>query len=98
MEFDWQSIFLLELDMQLALEIGQRTTIMFLLALTFLRLSGKKGVRELSILDIAVLIALSSAAGDLMAIKDYAILPSVLVFVPVIGVYRSITYTLCVFF
>ena len=92
MNFDWNAIFLNDLDLQLSLEIGLRTLIMFLLILTFLRLSGKKGVRQLSIFEVAIIIALGSAAGDPMVSKDYAILPSLLVFVVIISIYRVITY------
>ena len=92
MNFDWNAIFLNDLDLQLSLEIGLRTLIMFLLILTFLRLSGKKGVRQLSIFEVAIIIALGSAAEDPMISKDYAILPSLLVFLVIISIYRVITY------
>jgi len=65
---------------------------MFLLILTFLRMSGKKGVRQLSIFEVAIIISLGSAAGDPMISKDYAILPSILVFFVIILIYRVITY------
>jgi uncharacterized membrane protein YcaP (DUF421 family) len=92
MEFDWNAIFLKDLNLQYALEIGLRTLIMFLLILTFLRLSGKKGVRQLSIFEVAIIIALGSAAGDPMVSKEYGILPSMLVFIVIIIIYRVITY------
>jgi uncharacterized membrane protein YcaP (DUF421 family) len=92
MKFDWEGIFINDLTFQFAFEIGLRTIIMFLLILTFLRLSGKKGVRQLSIFEVAIIIALGSAAGDPMISGDYAILPSVLVFLVIIGLYRIITY------
>lgn len=92
MKFDWGTIFLNELDLQLSLEIALRTMIMFLLILTFLRLSGKKGVRQLSIFEVAIIIALGSAAGDPMISKDFAIVPSLLVFIVIIALYRIITY------
>jgi uncharacterized membrane protein YcaP (DUF421 family) len=92
MKFDWEGIFLNGLDWELSLEIAFRTLIMFLLVLTFLRLSGKKGVRQLSIFEVAIIIALGSAAGDPMLSKDYPILPSLLVFSVIIVLYRIITY------
>ncbi|MXN93359.1 DUF421 domain-containing protein [Flavobacterium sp. Sd200] len=92
MKFDWEGIFLNGLDWQQSLEIGLRTLIMFLLVLTFLRLSGKKGVRQLSIFEVAIIIALGSAAGDPMLSNDYPILPSLLVFTVIIVLYRIITY------
>ena len=92
MKFEWDTIFINELDLQLSVEIAIRTLIMFLLILTFLRLSGKKGVRQLSIFEVAIIIALGSAAGDPMISQDFAIIPSLLVFTVIIGLYRGITY------
>jgi len=66
--------------------------IMFIFVLVFLRSSGKKGVRQLSIFEVAIIIALGSAAGDPMLNGESAILPSLLVFVVILGVYRLITY------
>lgn len=92
LEIDFKNIFLSDLDFALALEIGFRTIIMFALVLIFLRSSGKKGVRQLSIFEVAIIIALGSAAGDPMLNSESAILPSLLVFVVILGVYRLITY------
>jgi len=65
---------------------------MFIFVLLMLRLSGKKGIRQLSIFEVAIIIALGSAAGDPMFNKDMAILPSLLVFAIILGVYRLLTY------
>lgn len=92
MKFDWDTIFLNGLDWALTLEIAFRTLVMFLLVLAFLRLSGKKGVRQLSIFEVAIIIALGSAAGDPMLSKDYPIIPSLIVFSVIILLYRIITY------
>ncbi|PZR22598.1 MAG: DUF421 domain-containing protein [Flavobacterium psychrophilum] len=92
MNFEWDTMFINELDLQLSVEIAIRTLIMFLLILTFLRLSGKKGVRQLSIFEVAIIIALGSAAGDPMISQDFAIVPSLLVFTVIIALYRGITY------
>jgi len=90
--FDWKNIFLNDLDLNMALEIGLRTLIMFTLVLIFLRSTGKKGVRQLSIFEVAIIIALGSAAGDPMLSGDSAVLPSVLVFFVILLVYRIITF------
>lgn len=65
---------------------------MFAAVLIFLRSSGKKGVRQLSIFEVAIVIALGSAAGDPMLNQESAILPSIVVFVVVLLIYRFITY------
>ena len=88
---DFKQIFLNELDGSLALEIGIRTFIMFTLVLIFLRSTGKKGVRQLSIFEVAIIVSLGSAAGDPMLAGDFAILPSLIVFVIILLLYRVIT-------
>lgn len=89
---DFEKIFLNDLDWTMVQEILIRTTIMFTLVLIFLRSTGKKGVRQLSIFEVAIIIALGSAAGDPMLNSDAAILPSLLVFIVILAVYRLITY------
>jgi uncharacterized membrane protein YcaP (DUF421 family) len=89
---DWKNIFLNDLDFTIAVEIGMRTIIMFALVLIFLRSTGKKGVRQLSIFEVAIIIALGSAAGDPMLSGESAIIPSVLVFFVILLVYRIITF------
>ncbi len=90
--FDWHKIFLHDLDGQFALEIIFRTVFMFTIVLTILRLSGKRGIRQLSIFELAIILSLGSAAGDSMFYKDVAILPTVIVCFTAIGFYRLITW------
>lgn len=52
---------------------------MFLIVLMIIRLSRKRGVRQLSILEIAIIASLGSAAGNPMFYKDVAIMPALLV-------------------
>ncbi|MBE9585932.1 DUF421 domain-containing protein [Mucilaginibacter sp. JRF] len=92
MKFDWYNLFLKDLDLSFAFEIVLRTLLMFAFILILLRLSGKKGVRQLSIFEVAIIIALGSAAGDPMFNKEMAIIPSLLVFVVILGFYRLLTY------
>ncbi len=92
MALDWKTIFVNDLDFTYALEITLRTTLMFIFVLLLLRLSGKKGVRQLTIFEVAIIIALGSAAGDPMFNKHMAILPSLLVFALILAMYRLLTY------
>lgn len=92
MEINFRDVFLNDLDWSLAMEIAIRTIIMFSFVLIFLRSSGKKGVRQLSIFEVAIIIALGSAAGDPMLNSESAIVPSLLVFIVILGIYRLITY------
>lgn len=90
--FDWQKIFVNELDWSLAGEIALRTFIMFTMILIFLRMSGKKGVRQLSIFEVAIIIGLGSAAGDPMFNGDNAIIPALIVFAIILAFYRLLTW------
>jgi len=92
MNLDWNEIFIGDLNFSFALEIVIRTLIMFSMVLLILRLSGKKGVRQLSLFEVAIIIALGSAAGDPMFTKEAPIVPSVIVFAAIILLYRIITY------
>lgn len=73
-------------------EIALRTCIMFLTILTGLRLLGKRGIKQLSVFELGVIIGLGSAAGDPMFYKDVGLLPGVLVLSIVVLLYRFITH------
>jgi uncharacterized membrane protein YcaP (DUF421 family) len=92
MELDWKNILFNDLHWGLAGEVMVRTLIMFTLILLFLRFSGKKGVRQLSLFEVAIIIGLGSAAGDPMFNQDSAIGPAVIVFVSILIFYRLLTY------
>lgn len=81
-----------DLDASFAAEIGLRTLVMFTVILLFLRLSGKKGVRQLSIFEVAIVIGLGSAAGDPMSNEQNAIVPALIVFGTILLFYRFITW------
>ena len=69
-----------------------RTTIMFVVILIGLRLLGKRGIHQLSVFELGVIIGLGSAAGDPMFYKDVGILPAIVVFSVVVILYRLVTY------
>jgi uncharacterized membrane protein YcaP (DUF421 family) len=92
MQFDAHKALLNDLDWEFAFEIVIRTFIMFTLILVVLRLSGKKGVRQLSLFEVAIIIGLGSAAGDPMFNRDTAIVPAVLVFITILLFYRVLTW------
>ncbi|GAB4035001.1 DUF421 domain-containing protein [Spirosoma jeollabukense] len=92
MNFDFNTIFVKDLDWNFAAEIVLRTLIMFIVILVFLRLSGKKGIRQLSIFEVAIIIGLGSAAGDPMSNSENAILPALVVFTTILLFYRFITW------
>lgn len=89
---DVQKIFAKGVESSFLVEIGARTVIMFLLILIILRLSGRRGVRQLTLFEVAIIISLGSAAGDPMFQEDIPIFHAIVVFIGVIFVYRLITW------
>lgn len=73
-------------------EIMFRTLIMYLVVLVGLRVLGKRGVKQLSIFELVVIISLGSAAGDPMFYKEVGILSAVAVFLVVILAYKTTAY------
>lgn len=64
---------------------------MFLTIITGLRILGKRGVKQLSIFELVVIIGLGSAAGDPMFYKEVGIFSSLIVFVIIIILYTAVT-------
>jgi len=65
---------------------------MFLLILIILKLSGRRGVRQLTLFEVAIIINLRSAAGNPMFQEDIPIFHAIVVFIGVIIVYKLITW------
>lgn len=89
---DWKRIFIGEEPAVFFLEVLFRTVIMFVVVLVALRVSGKREMRQLSVFDMAIIIALGSAAGDPMFYKDVSLLQAAVVFAGVFLVYHAIVY------
>lgn len=73
-------------------EIVLRTTCMFLLIIILLRLTGRRGVRQLTLFEVAMILALGSAAGDPMFQKEVPVVYSIVVFGIVLAWYKLITF------
>lgn len=90
--FEWPRVLLNDLPGIFLLEVLFRTAVMFTVLLVALRFTGKRGVKQLSIFEIVIIIALGSAAGDPMFYEDVGILPAITVFFVVITCYRLVTW------
>lgn len=91
LSFSWKELFLGAEDWTFLLEIVLRTVIMFLTIIIGLRVLGKRGVKQLSIFELVVIIGLGSAAGDPMFYKEVGIISSMIVFVVIIILYSIVT-------
>ncbi len=90
--FEWKELLLGSEEWHFLLETGLRTTVMFVIILTGLRILGKRGIKQLSVFELVVIIGLGSAAGDPMFYKDVGLLPALTVFVIIITLHFIVTY------
>ena len=72
------------------LECVLRTAVMFVVVLLLSKLTGKKEVRQFSILELIVIIGLGSCLSDPMLYYDVAILPAVVAIMVVLLLYRGV--------
>ncbi len=90
--FSWKELMLGSENWTFLPETVLRTLIMFIVIVISLRILGKRGVKQLSIFELVVIISLGSAAGDPMLYKDVGILPAIIVFTIIVALYSFITY------
>lgn len=91
--FDWYRLWVAaETPASFLGEIGFRTAVMFIFLLLMLKLLSKRGVKQLSVFELAILIALGSAAGDPMFYHTIPLLHGMLVIILVIFIYRMVTH------
>jgi uncharacterized membrane protein YcaP (DUF421 family) len=90
--FDWQRIFISEdIPPAYLLEIVFKSTVMFLFLIIGLKFLSKRGVKQLSVFELAILIALGSAIGDPMFYDHVPLTHGVMVLIVIILLYRLIT-------
>lgn len=91
-KFSWKEILLGSEEWTFLPEVIVRSLIMFAVILFSLSILGKRGVRQLSVFELVVIIGLGSAAGDPMFYKDVGLIPALIVFSIVIGLYIFVTH------
>jgi uncharacterized membrane protein YcaP (DUF421 family) len=92
LKLDWKELLMGHEEWSFLLEIILRTAIMFLTIIIGLRILGKRGIKQLSIFELVVIIGLGSAAGDPMFNKDVGIISSIIVFIVIILLYSIVTF------
>jgi len=88
---DWEKIFFNDLPITFLGEIVLRSMIMFVIILTTLRMSGKRGIKQFSVFELVLIIGLGSAAGDPMLYEDVGIVHALTVFIVIIILYTIVT-------
>jgi uncharacterized membrane protein YcaP (DUF421 family) len=76
--FDFHRIFIGDLPISFMLEIVFRTLIMYSYTIVLLRILGKRGMGQLSTLELAIIISFGSAVGDPMVGANVPILHGML--------------------
>jgi uncharacterized membrane protein YcaP (DUF421 family) len=89
---DWTKFLIGEEDWEFLAEIALRTLVMYFIILIGLRLLGKRGVKQLSVFELVVIISLGSAAGDPMFYKEVGLTVPIVIFGVIVGAYRLTTY------
>lgn len=89
---EWKTLLLGEEKWNFLTEVALRSFVMFLVIVLTLRLLGKRGIKQLSVFELGVIIGLGSAAGDPMFYKDVGLLPGIIVFIMIIGLYKLIAF------
>jgi uncharacterized membrane protein YcaP (DUF421 family) len=92
LELDWTSMLLGEEKWTFLFEATLRSVVMFVVIILSLRVLGKRGVKQLSVFELGVIIGLGSAAGDPMFYKDVGLLSGMVVFIIVMSLYKLITF------
>lgn len=90
--FEWERLLFNDLPHNFFLEVLFRSTVMFVALLITLKFTGKRGVKQLSVFETVIIIALGSAAGDPMFYEDVGIIPALVVFLAILLLYRLITW------
>lgn len=90
--FEWNRLLINELPYVFLFEVIFRSVLMFIVVLIALRVTGKRGVKQLSIFETVIIIALGSAAGDPMFYEDVGLIPAIFVFITIILLYRGVTW------
>jgi uncharacterized membrane protein YcaP (DUF421 family) len=89
---DLKSFLFGEENFEFLLETALRSFVMFIFILFGLRTLGKRGVTQLSVFELGVIIGLGSAAGDPMFYKDVGLLVGMTVLTVVLALYKFVTY------
>ena len=90
--FSWKELLLGSEEWNFLPEVVIRTLVMFAVVLISLSILGKRGVKQLSVFELVVIIALGSAAGDPMFYKDVGLIPAIIVFIIIISLYSIVTH------
>lgn len=91
---DWQRFFLNDLPISFLGEVAVRVLFAYIIVFSFLKISGRRGIRQLSLFELVIILTLGSASGDVTFYDDVPVLPVAMVFVVLLLLYRFTTYVM----
>ena len=86
--FDMQRMLLEDFPLLFLAEVALRALFAFVALFLFLKVSGRRGIRQLSLFEMVVILTLGSAAGDVSFYEDVPLLPVAAVFATLLLLYR----------
>lgn len=90
--FDINRILINSYPFSYLFEVAFRSAFTFFIVYIFLRLIGRRGVKQMTLFEIVIILTLGSAAGDVALNEDSPLLPVIVTFVIIVGLYRLFTY------
>jgi len=73
-------------------EVVLRSVIMYVILFLSLKATGKRGLKQLSVFELIIILGLGSAAGDPMFYKEVGLIPVFIVFLIIVILYRLTTF------
>nr|WP_298164972.1 DUF421 domain-containing protein [uncultured Pseudomonas sp.] len=89
--FDWQRMLWDTATLGFLGEVAVRTLLAYAVVFLFLKAAGRRGVRQISLFELVIILTLGSAAGDMTFYEDVPLLPVFSVFVAMSVLYRLTT-------
>jgi len=92
--FEPARLFWKDLPVAFLGEVAFRTAFAYVAVFLFLKLSGRRGIRQLSLFELVVILTLGSAAGDVSFYEDVPMVPVAMVFGTLLLLYRLTTFAI----
>lgn len=92
--FDWQRMLLDDFPVMFLGEVAFRAFFAFAVVFMFLKISGRRGIRQLSLFELVMILTLGSAAGDVSFYEDVPLLPVAVVFATLLLLYRFTVFAM----
>ncbi|EAP1039183.1 DUF421 domain-containing protein [Salmonella enterica] len=90
--FDLQRMAFDKVPLEFLGEVALRSLYTFVLVFLFLKITGRRGVRQMSLFEVLIILTLGSAAGDVAFYDDVPMVPVFIVFVSLALLYRLVMW------